>query len=819
MSRYLVLVSVLVGLFPTAQAGIVSGVVKDEKGKPISYASVYVQNGKEGTTAGANGSYQLSLTEGNYVLVAQHVGYAKQEQKIQVAAGAMQVDFVLKLQQVTLNEVVVRANAEDPAYEIIRQAIRLRKTHLEELSNFSCEVYTREQMQLRDFPKKFLGQKVDFEDGDTSKRKMLYLSETVSRYSVKPPAKSKIEVLSTRVSGNSNAFGMSLPRIINFYQNNIEAGDLNKRGFISPIADNALHFYKYKYEGSFTEDGVEVNRIKVIPRRKYEPLFAGEIMITENSWRIHSLQLQLLKSSQMEFLDTLQVEQLYAPLNSKAWVIRNQVLYPAIKMLGFDAFGSAVTVYSKFDLEPSFAPKFFNNTVVKYQEGSNKKDIVYWDSIRPLPLLPEEILDFHKKDSLEQLRKSAAYLDSIDRIRNKFSATTFLLTGQTFSQQKRRMTYSVGPVVQALSFNTVEGLVFSPSASLVKRLDSTPGGRSLYLSATGRYGFSSRHFYGKAAATIGFGKQRGDLYLSAGKYVSQFDKAEPITPLMNSLSSLFWKSNYLKLYEAWSGELGYSRTLFDAVRVSGFFAYEDRSPLANTTNYAWTSRKDKSYTPNIPYPAAVLPMQRHQAAALTLGVRWRPGQRYIEFPDRKMSLGSKYPSFHATATKGFKGFLGSDVDYLKWDAGVSDELNLKIAGAFHYDVSVGGFLNWNRVEVPDFKHFGSNQVVFARPYMRSFQALPYYMYSGSPQFWGIGHAEHHFNGALTNKIPGFRKLNWHLVAGAHAFFTDGRRNYEEFSVGLENVFKLLRADLVWSLDQGRSQGCFFRLSVTGFNGN
>ncbi|HOA36884.1 MAG TPA: DUF5686 family protein [Flavihumibacter sp.] len=211
MSRFLVLVSVLVGLFPTAQAGIVSGVVKDEKGKPISYASVYVQNGKEGTTAGANGSYQLSLTEGNYVLVAQHVGYAKQEQKIQVAAGAMQVDFVLKLQQVTLNEVVVRANAEDPAYEIIRNAIRLRKTHLEELSNFSCEVYTREQMQLRDFPKKFLGQKVDFEDGDTSKRKMLYLSETVSRYSVKPPAKSKIEVLSTRVSGNSNAFGMSLP--------------------------------------------------------------------------------------------------------------------------------------------------------------------------------------------------------------------------------------------------------------------------------------------------------------------------------------------------------------------------------------------------------------------------------------------------------------------------------------------------------------------------------------------------------------------------------------------------------------------------------
>ncbi|MFT4024065.1 MAG: DUF5686 family protein, partial [Flavihumibacter sp.] len=144
---------------------------------------------------------------------------------------------------------------------------------------------------------------------------------------------------------------------------------------------------------------------------------------------------------------------------------------------------------------------------------------------------------------------------------------------------------------------------------------------------------------------------------------------------------------------------------------------------------------------------------------------------------------------------------------------------LKIAGEFHYHVSVGGFLQWNRVEVPDYRHFGSNQVVFARPYMSNFQALPYYMYSGTPQFWSAAHAEHHFNGALTNKIPGFRRLNWHLVAGAHGLFTGGRRNYEEFNVGLENIFKIIRTDLVWSLDQGRLNGTYFRISITGFNGN
>lgn len=243
-------------------AGRVSGYVKDENGKPLPYASVYSKNGQQGTTSGVNGFYQLNLPEGNYTLVAQHVGYTKQELKIEIRNSPVQANFVLRLQQATLSEVVVKPGAEDPAYEIIRNAIKKRKEHLDELSGFQCKVYTKEQLQLRDFPTRFLGQKVDFEDGDTSKKKILYLSETVSNYSVKGPGLDKLEVLSTRVSGNSNSFGLSLPRIINFYQNSIVVQGLNQRGFISPIANNALHYYRYKYEGSFWEEGVEINRIK-----------------------------------------------------------------------------------------------------------------------------------------------------------------------------------------------------------------------------------------------------------------------------------------------------------------------------------------------------------------------------------------------------------------------------------------------------------------------------------------------------------------------------------------------------------------------------
>src|SRR6478672_1023180 len=113
---------------------------------------------------------------------------------ITVTGDPQKVDFVLSLQQVSLKEVIVKPGAEDPAYEIIRNAIKKREYYRNQVDEFDCEVYTKGIFKLRDYPKKFFGQKVEFDDGDTSKKKILYLSESVSRYSFKKPDDSKIEV-------------------------------------------------------------------------------------------------------------------------------------------------------------------------------------------------------------------------------------------------------------------------------------------------------------------------------------------------------------------------------------------------------------------------------------------------------------------------------------------------------------------------------------------------------------------------------------------------------------------------------------------------
>ena len=419
-------------------AGRITGTVTDQKGNRLAFASILLKGTTKGTTANNEGTYFLPVEPGKYTIICQYVGYNRQEKTVEVAADDARVDFQLSLQELSMAAVVVTPGAEDPAYDIIRNAIRKRPYYLSQLDKFQCEVYIKGQLRLRDYPKKFFGQTVDFEDGDTSKKKILFLSETVARYSVDKPNKAKVEVLSTKVSGQSDGYGFSAPQIVTFYENNIQVGlNLNARGFISPIATNALNFYKYKLEGVFIEDGKEINKIRVIPKRKYEPVFSGYINITENDWRIHSVQLQLTKESQMELVDTLRIDQMYVPYENDVWVIKSQVIYPSIKLFGFDAYGSFVNVYSKFEVNPEFAKKYFNNTLLKFYEGSNKKPSDYWDSIRPVPLQLDEMVDYRKKDSLEQARKDPRYLDSLDRRRNRVTVMNILMRGQTFSVEKK----------------------------------------------------------------------------------------------------------------------------------------------------------------------------------------------------------------------------------------------------------------------------------------------------------------------------------------------------------------------------------------------
>ena len=221
--------------------------------------------------------------------------------------------------------------------------------------------------------------------------------------------------------------------LVSFYENQIYSEGLSERSFISPIADNALLFYDYQFLGTLREGDHTINKIKIIPKRSHDPSFAGLIYIVEDSWRIHSVDLLLTKEHQIEFVDSLHIKQVMAPVpgnRGPIWTVLSQEFSFLLDAFGFKGEGYFVGVFTDYQINQGFPPRYFNNEVVRVDVNSNKKDSIYWQITRPVPLTIEEIEDYRIKDSVRIVKESKKYLDSIDAKNNKITPT-HILTGKT----------------------------------------------------------------------------------------------------------------------------------------------------------------------------------------------------------------------------------------------------------------------------------------------------------------------------------------------------------------------------------------------------
>jgi Family of unknown function (DUF5686)/CarboxypepD_reg-like domain len=819
----------------TSSAQKIYGTVFSDRGDLLPYASVTIKGTSIGTSANNKAKFSFSVAPGTYTVVCQHIGYKTQEKNITVKNEDAEITFIIAPQQLDMTEVIVKSG-EDPAYEIIRQAIKKRSFYNEQVKSFECGLYTKDMMKLRKLPKQIMGRKIKEEDVkdmglDSSRKGIIYLAESVAKIYVQQPDKFKMEVISSRVSG-SDGFGFTFPTFISFYQNNVSVflDRLNPRGFVSPIADAAISMYRFKYLGSFYEDGKEINSIQVIPRRTYEPAFSGTINITDGDWRIHSLDLVLTKTAQLEIVDSLHIIQFHVPVGNEVWRVKNQRINFTFKQFGIDAIGNFVSVYSDYKINPVFAKNRFDKVIVKYDTASNKKPVEYWDTIRPMPLEAEERMDYKVKDSLFLVNKdsilSQQSVDSMNKKQGKLKPYEVFWKGlnRTKYTVKGNHNWGVEPLLLGLEYNTVEGLVVSVYPYYNRYIKKWKTNFSFQPNF--RYGINNTHL--NAWADISFRTRDWDTdkkikrqtwTFSGGKRVSQFNKAEPVTTLANSISTLLYGNNHMKIYENYFGSVNFSKRYEDGLRFNINALYEDRIPVGNTTDFVFFKNNAKHLTPNLAYKDTVpYPSVAHQAFIISIDVSIKPGQRYIQYPNRKMSLGSKYPTFSLNYTKGIPAVFGSDVNFDKWRFSISDDKNLKLAGLLKYRIGMGGFFNSKKVFIQDYQHFNGNRVVRASEYVNSFQLARYYDNSTISSFYTYGHLEHHFNGLLTNKIPLFKRLNWNLVGGGNAFYVNRKNNYVEVFAGLENVLKIFRVDFVAAYSNGKTTTTGIRIGTGGILG-
>ncbi|PZP42748.1 MAG: hypothetical protein DI598_16600, partial [Pseudopedobacter saltans] len=794
----------------------------------VAYASIFTKNGI-GTTADAHGKYKLNLTPGEYNITCQFIGYQQISKKITVADKDQTLDFELKPIESDLESVVIQSSKKDPSNKIIQNAIRMKPQYRSPLDSFTCDVYIKMQMQSRSLPKKVFFKKIEEEDKkdmgvDSTGKGMLYLSESITRYAYKKPKQSKLSVISGRESG-SNGYGFNFPTFIQFYNDNVQIlSTVGSRGFVSPIADAAFHYYNFSYIGSFTENGIKIHRIRLRPKRKYEPLFDGEINITDGDWRIYNIDVIVTKESQLQLLDTIHIQQEQTSIGKNVWEPSKLVVHFSFDVLGFNMYGDALNVYSKYDTVPQFPKNYFNNVVAQYEKDVNKKSINYWDSIRPIQLTQEETLNYVQRDSIyhkeQSLKNNKEHQDSIFRKREQLTVSKIIWDGyyKGFRNDSGIALngLTIAPILPRLQYNTVEGVSLNSTVTWTHRFKNN----LLFVSPHIRYGFSNGHL--NPDMRITWQKRRDSTFatkayrywsISGGKRLSQYNNANPISPLANAIHTLFWGQNYMKLYENVYTNIAFAKGYESGFEWSAFARYENRTYVENSAFIS--AAKHPEFTPNYPTELLSSPFVENKALIVGIGLRYQPGQRYIQYPNYKSSIGSKMPTFSLSYQKGLDNVLSSTSNFDKWSAGIENTNDFKLGGIFKYKFDIGGFLNKKNVAVQDFVHFNGNQTIFAAPYLNSFQLAHYYANSTTASFYVNGHIEHHFNGMLTNKIPLFKKLNWNLVAGSNAFYVNTDNNYIEAFMGLENIFKVIRVDFIQSFSNGRESQFGVRLGFGG----
>jgi hypothetical protein len=789
------------------------GTVRDENNEPLPYASVYVRNSTIGTVANAEGAYRLSVEPGTYEIVFQYIGYRQQIESVTVGKAPKRLDAQMQPTNLEIGEVVI--SSEDPAYRIMREAIAKRRYYKNKIGDHSCDTYIKGFYKLTDAPEKIFGQDIGNLGGtlDSNRQGVLYLSESVSKlYTSVSPARQKEVMISSKISGSENGFSLNRATYTDFnlYNERIPID----RDLLSPLADNAFNYYDFKWMGSFKDaDGHTIEKIKVLPKRGNDPTFSGFVYIVDDWWNLAGVDLMLTGNTiKQPLLDTMRIQQEFVTLGKPdTRVLLSQLTSFKFGIFGFKIGGFFNGVFSNYNLNPGFASGFFDREVFKIEKTAKERDTSYWASVRPVPLTLEESRDYVKKDSLQKIWKSKAFLDSMDRKSNRFKPID-LLTGYSWNNSYKRVAWNFPGALNWVQFNTVQGLVFDVRPEWTKTSEQNL--RYWRVGGNLNYGFAEERLRGGLELRHKFESIRyATLSLEGGIQAVQFSDRDPISPALNSSYTLFGKRNYMKLYEKTFAKATWSQFAWPWLFINTSAEWAERNWLDNNTDYDWRRKNDREYTPNYPVQPEPANRQFPSSFALSADLRFRFGQTYSSYPDFRAYESSKWPDLYLRYRKAIPGVGGSTADYdLLQLQLVKNGISMGLFGYSNLNLRVGDFLRNNTLGFMDLYHPMGNQTWVANPenYTRAFFMLPYYAFSTDQPF-AEAHWQHHLQGWLFDKIPGLRKLNLKEVIGANFYYTDRPSGdpsfqqelpYWELNFGLENLgfgaFRLFRVDVVAS---------------------
>lgn len=798
----------------SAQQFILTGKVAEVKGSPVPFASVYVNTTTQGTSSNIDGQYKLSLPAGKTELLFTAVGYDDRKVTVVMKENTT-LDIVLASKIFTLNDVIIKAPTENRANEIIKKVIEKRKTYLNEIEAFSCEVYTKAMQKLLNAPKKFFGRDVaTVLDLDSNRQGIIYLSEAESKLDFKQRDKIREVMISSKIAGDDNGFSFNKASdlSVNFYNNSLFQDKLSIRGFVSPIADNAFAYYRYKFLGSSEEDGKIVSKIQVIPKRKNLPVFSGIIYIVNDSWRISALNLYVTKENGIELIDTLTVQQKLIEVED-VYVPQSIQFSISGKLFGFKFSGYVMGVYKNYDIKPAFNKNFFTNEILKIERSSNKKDPFYWEKNRSVPLTLEERQNYLRKDSISTLKSSQRYLDSVDQVKNQFNAGQILVTPYVYYRSYNKKSITYDPIATSVFYNTVEGLGLKYAVTLRQGFGE---GKYYTIKPEVRYGFANAHFNANIKSKYLFDASRnGAVSIGFGSEVANLSSQKQTNLLRNTINALVFGKNPAKFYERRFFNIEASREFAPSFELKVSADYARRKALVNANLKSF--RNEPNFTSNNPFAPEdenSLLFPTHRALVISGTLAYTVAQKYISRPDGRFYMESNYPRIEVNYKRGLRGVFGSSIDYDFIGVELyQKKIHFGMFGKSSILLGAGKFLTSKSLNYPDWKHFRANQSMVFDPDERNFQFLDFYIFNTTSQYFEA-HIQHNFGSFFLNKIPLIKKLKLEEIIGAAYLSSPEKRNYNEFFFGIKRMNFRIHYGYAYDRDELIKKG--FKFSY-GFN--
>jgi hypothetical protein len=337
------------------QAQILKGKITSESGDPVQYATVYIQELKQGTTANTKGDYEIKLPAGKYLVIYQSLGFSPVFINITLTDQTIQKDVILPVQFYEIPEVRISASGEDPAIIIMRKAIGLAPYYLNNISYYKADVYLKGNLLVNRIPRilrKTMKIEASNESGSIStttiKEGDSFFMESFNEIEFTAPDKYFQKVISINSTFPDQGNDISP---MDFIQASFYEPVLAELA-ISPLSPQAFSHYNFKYLGASLQGNNVINKIEVRPKRKSQQLFEGTIYIIENLWCLHSVDL-----TNENIAGKIRIQQLYIPVQDEIWMPVSHKFEMNIAILGLKAdveYGSSVKY---LEIKPNLALK------------------------------------------------------------------------------------------------------------------------------------------------------------------------------------------------------------------------------------------------------------------------------------------------------------------------------------------------------------------------------------------------------------------------------------------------------------------------------